>query len=292
VNELQSQGYKNVTVEGHAFLDLINMREVSHFFDAGHFDAVFVCAGKVGGIGANAAYPADFLYENAMIACNVIHSAAKSGVGKLVYLGSSCIYPKSCAQPIRPEYLMTGELEPTNEAYATAKILGIKLCQAYSRQYGKNFVSVMPCNLYGIYDNFDPENGHVIPAMLRKFHQAKVSNADHVTIWGSGGVLREFMHASDCAKGLIIAMEKYDDASQPFNLGSGFEWPISSLAFLMKLVTGFKGDIEFDCNRPDGTYRKLLDSGVASSLGFDPQIGLEQGLRGVYAWAIKEGKLN
>lgn len=263
----------------HWSLDLTNQKETFDWIARNKPDAIFMAAAKVGGIGANAQYPADFIRDNLAIAQNVIDGAHRAGVERLLFLGSSCIYPKHAPQPIRESALLTGPLEETNEAYAIAKIAGLKMCQFYKRQYGRAYISAMPTNLYGPYDRFDERASHVIPAMMLKFHKAGGS----VDLWGTGKPLREFLHVDDLAAALVIMMENYNDES-PLNIGSGEEITIKDLAALMKKTTGFTGDIRFDPSKPDGTPRKLLDSSNMSALGWKPEITLEQGLRRTYEW--------
>ena len=254
---------------------------VNDFFAANRPGYVFLAAAKVGGIHANNTYPAEFLYDNLMIEANVIHAAHKHGVKKLLFLGSSCIYPKFAPQPITEDSLLTGLLEPTNEAYAIAKIAGIKLCQAYHKQYGSRFISAMPTNMYGYGDNYHPENSHVLPALIRRFHEAKVENKPEVTIWGSGKPLREFMFSDDLAEACVFLMENYEDP-QLVNVGTGEEVSILELAHLIKEVVGFEGAISFDASKPDGTPRKLMDSSRLNALGFRHKTSLKKGLELTY----------
>jgi GDP-L-fucose synthase len=263
----------------HWSLDLVNQKETFDWIARNKPDAIFMAAAKVGGIGANAEYPADFIRDNLAIAQNVIDGAHRADVPRLLFLGSSCIYPKHAPQPIRESALLTGPLEETNEAYAIAKIAGLKMCQFYKRQYGRAYISAMPTNLYGPYDRFDERASHVIPAMMLKFHKAGGS----VDLWGTGKPLREFLHVDDLAAALVIMMENYNDES-PLNIGSGEEITIKDLAALMKETTGFTGDIRFDPSKPDGTPRKLLDSSNMRALGWKPEITLEHGLRQAYEW--------
>jgi GDP-L-fucose synthase len=246
-------------------------------------DVIFMAAAKVGGIGANAAQPADFIRDNLTIAQNVIDGAHRAGVPRLVFLGSSCIYPRDAAQPIGEDALMTGPLEPTNEAYAIAKIAGVKLCQFYKAQYGRSYISAMPANLYGPYDRFDEQASHVIPAMMMKFDMAVRARAPHVFLWGSGKPLREFLHVDDLAAALLVMAERYNDLA-PVNVGSGDELSIAALAHVLKKITGFEGSIVFDASRPDGVPRKLLDSSKMRGLGWAPSVSLEEGLRDMYGW--------
>lgn len=263
----------------HWALDLTNQKETFEWIARNKPDAIFMAAAKVGGIGANATYPADFIRDNLAIAQNVIEGAHRADVSRLLFLGSSCIYPKQALQPIKEEALLTGPLEETNEAYAIAKIAGLKMCQFYKRQYGRAYISAMPTNLYGPYDRFDTQISHVIPAMMMKFHQAR----DLVKLWGTGTPLREFLLVDDLAVALIVMIERYNGEA-PLNIGSGMEISIRDLAILMKEVTGFNGEIIFDDSKPDGTPRKLLDSSKIRALGWTPQTRLEQGLRDTYEW--------
>lgn len=281
LRNLQSRGFSNFVLRTHTELDLTNQAAVAAFFAAEKPDYVFLAAAKVGGIIANSLYPAQFIYENMMIQNNVIHSSYVSGVKKLMFLGSSCIYPKMAAQPMREDALLTGLLEPTNDAYAIAKIAGIKMCDAYRTQYGCNFVSVMPTNLYGTGDNYDLQTSHVLPAMIRKFHEAKVSGAATVELWGSGSPLREFMHADDMADATVYCMEHYNQAGH-VNVGTGSELSIRDLAELTQRVVGYEGRVVWNTDKPDGTPRKLMDSSKLYSMGWRPRITLEQGLTGVY----------
>lgn len=274
-------------------LDLINQSAVREFFKAERIDEVYLAAAKVGGIYANSRYPADFIYENIMIETNVIDAAFQSGVKKLLFLGSSCIYPKSAAQPILENALLTGPLESTNEPYAIAKIVGIKLCESYNRQYGKSdeidFRTVMPCNLYGPGDNYHPQNSHVIPALLRKFHEAKINNLESVTIWGTGNPRREFLHVDDLASASVQIMntDKLIDEVKSIppshvNVGFGSDVTIKNLADIIQEVTSYEGQIKFDVSQPDGTFQKLLDSSLMRNLGWRPQIDLKDGLAHTY----------
>lgn len=263
----------------HWALDLTDQKATFDWIARNKPDVIFMAAGRVGGIGANAAYPADFIRDNLSIAQNVIEGAHRANVERLLFLGSSCIYPKHAAQPIKEEALLTGPLEETNEAYAIAKIAGLKLCQFYKRQYGRDYISAMPTNLYGPYDRFDENASHAIPAMMLKFTSAQ----GRLTLWGTGTPLREFLHVDDLAMSLIVMMEKYHGEA-PLNIGSGTEISIRDLAILMQEITGFSGDIIFDDSKPDGTPRKLLDSSKIRALGWSPKIALEQGLRETYDW--------
>jgi GDP-L-fucose synthase len=268
-----------------AEVDLVNQQQTSNWLEKVRPDAIFLAAAKVGGILANDTFPAAFLYDNLMIEANIIHAAHQVGVEKLLFLGSSCIYPKLAPQPIREESLLTGPLEPTNEWYAIAKIAGVKLCQAYRVQYGRSFISAMPTNLYGSFDNFDLQSSHVIPALIRKAHEAKVSGARAMTIWGTGMPRREFLHADDCADALVFLMKNFDGHS-PINVGSGSDLTIRELAELIAEVVGFRGEIEHDLSKPDGTPRKLMSADTLASLGWAPRIGLRDGIASAYAWYL------
>ena len=270
-------------------LDLIDQAATRRWLEQARPDAVFVPAAKVGGILANDTYPADFLYDNLMIAANIIQAAHAVGVEKLLFLGSSCIYPKFADQPITESALLTGELEPTNEWYAIAKIAGIKLCQAYRKQHGADFISAMPTNLYGPGDNYDLKGSHVIPALIRKAHDAKMSGADSMEIWGTGEPLREFLHADDCADALVHLMKVYSD-HEHVNVGSGEDLPIKDLARKVMDVVGFEGELTHDLSKPDGTPRKLMSADKLRSLGWTPSISLEDGLKDAYAWYLEHQK--
>lgn len=281
IRKLQALGYSNIITATHQELDLTNQAETNTFFERYKPDYVFVAAAKVGGIYANNTYKAQFLYENLMIATNTIHAAYKSGVKKLMFLGSSCIYPKYAPQPMKEEYLLTGELESTNEGYAIAKIAGLKLCDTYRFQYGCNFISVMPTNLYGINDNYHPENSHVLPALIRRFHEAKINNLPEVIVWGTGTPKREFLFADDLADACIFLMQQYNDYGW-VNIGSGEEISIAELATMVKEVVGYKGNIVFDTTKPDGTPRKLLDVSKLHGLGWKHKTPLKEGLKITY----------
>lgn len=285
VRALEVRGYSNLLLRDSKDLDLRNQNEVEDFFLKESPDYVFLAAAKVGGIQANNTYRAEFLYDNLMIEANVIHSAYRHNVKKLLFLGSSCIYPKLCPQPMREEYLLAGYLEPTNEPYAIAKIAGLKLCENYCRQYGINFISAMPTNLYGINDNFDLANSHVLPALVRKFHEAKVNNSPTVTVWGTGEPLREFLYVDDLADALIFLMQRYSDIDF-VNVGTGKEISIKELALTVKSVTGYTGDLIFDTSKPDGTPRKLLDVSRLKTLGWEAQTSLKEGIERTYAWFL------
>ena len=282
---LNNLGFNNIVFRTSAELDLRNQLAVQEFFATEKPDYVFLAAAKVGGIMANNTYRADFLYENLMIQNNVIHEAYKNAVQKLMFLGSSCIYPKLAPQPLKEEYLLTGLLEPTNEPYAIAKIAGIKMCDAYRSQYGCNFVSVMPTNLYGPNDNYDLNNSHVLPAMLRKFHEARISNTPSVTLWGTGSPLREFLHADDMADACIHLMQVFNEEGL-VNIGVGEDISIKDLALLIKDTVGYDGEIEWDETKPDGTPRKLMDVSKLKSLGWEAKINLKEGIGKVYKSAF------
>lgn len=280
---LQNNGYQNIIVRTHKELDLRDQAQVNQFFEAEKPEYVFLAAAKVGGILANNTYPADFSYDNLMISANVIHAAYQYQVKKLLFLGSSCIYPKMAPQPIKEEYLLTGALEPTNEGYALAKISGMQMCKFYRRQYGCDFISAMPTNLYGINDNFDLTSSHVLPAMIRKFHEAKMQGAPNVTLWGTGKVLREFLYVDDLADALLHLMNHYS-AESHVNIGTGEDLSIHELALLVKEVVGFEGDIVYDASKPDGTPRKLLDVSLLHQSGWHHQMPLRKGIETVYEW--------
>lgn len=286
LRKLRAEGYSNIVTRTHQELDLTNQQAVYQFFEVERPEYVFLAAAKVGGILANSTYPADFIRENLLIQTNVIDAAYRYGVKKLLFLGSSCIYPKFAPQPIKEEYLLTGALEPTNEPYAVAKIAGIKMCQAYNKQYGTNFISVMPTNLYGPGDNFDLETSHVLPALIRKFHEAKVTGAPYVVVWGSGTPRREFLHVDDLADACVFLMNNYD-SSEIINIGVGEDLTIAELAQLIKKIVGYKGEIVFDRTKPDGTPRKLLDVSKLFNLGWRPRIRLEDGIRSTYEWFVQ-----
>ena len=285
--KLKAEGYTNLVIRNSQELDLRNQQAVADFFAAEKPDYVFLAAAKVGGIVANNTYRADFLYENLAIQNNVIHQAYLQGAKKLLFLGSSCIYPKLAPQPLKEDYLLTGLLEPTNEPYAIAKIAGIKLCDAYRNQYGCNFISVMPTNLYGYNDNYHPENSHVLPALIRKFHEAKTSGAASVIVWGTGSPLREFLFADDLADACYFLMQEYNEAGL-VNIGTGLDLSIKDLALLIKEVVGFTGDLVFDTSKPDGTPRKLLDVSKLHTLGWKHRIALQEGLALAYQDFLKK----
>ena len=281
LRELIDKGYSNIIFRTSAELDLTNQEAVSSFFETEKPDLVFLAAAKVGGIHANNIYRADFLYSNLLIEANVIHSAYRTGVEKLLFLGSSCIYPKLARQPLKEEYLLSGFLEQTNEPYAIAKIAGIKLCETYRDQYGCNFISAMPTNLYGTNDNYDLNNSHVLPALIRKFHAAKIACKPTVEVWGTGAPMREFLHVDDLAKACLFLMENYNE-KELVNIGTGKDVTINELAQLVKKIIGFNGNLVWDSSKPDGTPRKLLDVSKAHGLGWKHKIELEEGIKMVY----------
>ena len=286
VRNLQAKGFTNIVTRTHAELDLTNQQAVKTFFEQERPDEVYLAAAKVGGIHANNTFPAEFIYSNLMVQNNVIHQAFSSVVKKLLFLGSSCIYPKLAPQPLKEEYLLTGLLEPTNEPYAIAKITGIKMCEAYRSQYGCNFISVMPTNLYGLNDNYDAQNSHVLPALIRKFHEAKVSGAGEVVIWGSGTPLREFLFADDLADAAVKLMLEYEE-EKFVNIGTGHDISIKELAELIKKIIGFEGKLIFDTSKPDGTPRKLMDVSFLNSLGWKYKTKLEDGIKIAYQDFLK-----
>lgn len=281
VRKLQSEGFNNLVLRTRQELDLTDQGQVASFFEAEKPEYVFLAAAKVGGILANSTYPAEFIYQNLAIQTNVIHQAYLHGVKKLLFLGSSCIYPKDAPQPMKEEYLLTGPLEPTNEAYAVAKIAGIKMCQAYNQQYGTNFISVMPTNLYGPGDNYDLETSHVLAALLRKFHEAKVEDKEHVEVWGTGKPRREFLHVDDLADACLFLMKNYN-SSEIINIGTGEDITIKELVQLVKRTTGYTGIIYYNKGKPDGTHRKLLDVSRVHSLGWQASCNLSMGLNKTY----------
>ena len=295
MRQLQKQGYSNIVARTHAELDLTNQQAVANFFAVEKPEYVFLAAAKVGGIHANNTYPAEFIHENLSIQTNVIHQSYENGVKRLLFLGSSCIYPRDCPQPIKEEYLLTGELEPTNRPYALAKIAGIEMCWSYNRQFGTQYLAVMPTNLYGAGDNYHAENSHVIPALIRKFHEAKINHQPTVTVWGTGTPKREFLYSDDMATACVFVMNLADDIFKPLlaadrndglppllNLGSGSDLTIANLASLVKDVVGFKGDISFDDTKPDGAMRKLMDSSRLNQLGWHVSTPLKDGLLQAY----------
>ncbi|MBT5758023.1 MAG: GDP-L-fucose synthase [Candidatus Marinimicrobia bacterium] len=298
VRRLMRDGFGNLILRTHQELDLINQKNVFDFFKNNKPEYVIISAGKVGGIQANNKFRAEFLYENLMIQTNLIHSAYLNGVKKLLFLGSSCIYPRNCTQPIKEGYLLTGELEQTNEPYALAKIAGIKLCENYYRQYGCNFVSAMPTNLYGPGDNFDLNNSHVIPALLRKFHEAKTNNSPSVEVWGTGTPKREFLYVDDLADACILllktleASELEKNGITHINVGSGINQTIQELADTIRDVVGFEGQVNFDKTKPNGTPEKLLDITVLSNMGWKPTKSLKDGLEKTYIWVKEQAEMN
>ena len=284
IRRLQMAGYHNLITRSHTELDLTNQLAVQQFYTAEKPDYVFAAAAKVGGIHANNTYPADFIYHNLMIECNLIHGAYQQGVKKLLFLGSTCIYPKLAPQPMKEEYLLTGSLEPTNEPYAVAKIAGIKMCSSYNRQYDTNFISVMPTNLYGLNDNYHPQDSHVLPALIRRMHEAKARGDKQVTAWGTGNARREFLASDDMADACVFLMERFDakDLGEFINIGIGHDLTIREVVEMVAKVVGFNGELLFDTTKPDGTPRKWVDSGRLAALGWKPQVALEDGLRAAY----------
>ena len=292
LRELRKNPNNEIFTASRAELDLVNQQEVAEFFAQLKIDEVYLSAAKVGGIHANNTYPAEFIYDNLMLECNVIHQAWEHGVKKLLFLGSSCIYPRLASQPMKENELLQGPLEPTNEPYALAKIAGIKLCESYNRQYDTDFRSVMPTNLYGPGDNYHPENSHVIPALLRRFHEAKLCGADSVSIWGTGSALREFLHVDDMASASVdvmnLPLEQYQQITEPrlshINVGSGVDCSIAELVSTICQVTGYEGNIEYDTTKPDGAPRKLMDTSKLKDLGWQPKYSLKAGLENAYQW--------
>lgn len=286
IRRLRREGFNNLVTRTSAELDLRNQGQVEAFFASEKPDFVILAAARVGGILANSTYPAQFIYDNLMIASNVINASHVHGVKKLLNLGSSCIYPKLAPQPLKEEYFLTGPLEETNRAYAVAKIAAIELCDHYRTQYGSDFISAMPTNMYGPYDNFDLKNSHVLPALLRKMHEAKVSGQQHVVIWGSGTPKREFLHSDDLADACLFLLQNFSEPG-PINVGSGTDLSIKELALLIKKVVGFEGELEFDSSKPDGTPRKLMDVSRLANAGWRYSIGLEEGIRSTYCWFLE-----
>jgi GDP-L-fucose synthase len=286
-NKLQAEGYINLITVEHAIIDLTKETEVKWFMKDNLPEYVFNCAGLVGGIWANSTYPVDYLYHNMMIGMNMVKYSYEVGVKKLLVLGSSCIYPKDCKQPIDESYLLSSSLEQTNEGYALAKISTIKLAQAYNKQYATNFISVMPCSLFGDNDNFHPERSHLIPAIMRKMHEAKIKGDNKVEIWGSGTPLREFMHTNDLSDGLLFLMNNYD-SSEVINLGTGEDYEIREIVLMIKDIVGYEGELNYNLDKPDGTMRKLLDSSKITELGWKPKIDIYDGLMLLYNWYVKE----
>ncbi|WP_313699413.1 GDP-L-fucose synthase [Achromobacter sp.] len=285
--ELHRRGYENVLTRSRAELDLENQNQVHRFFSTTPVDVVYLAAAKVGGILANQTHPVDFLYKNLMIQCNVIRAAYAAGVRKLLFLGSSCIYPREAPQPIREDALLTGPLEATNEPYAIAKIAGLKLCEAYQREHGARFICAMPTNLYGPHDNYDLHSSHVLPALIRKFHEGREANAESVTIWGTGSPLREFLYVDDLAQASVMLME-HPDAEGIYNIGAGQDISIADLARLVARVVGYEGKIVYDTSKPDGTPRKLMDSSRVQALGWRPEISLTHGITLAYGHFLRE----
>ena len=298
VRKLEEAGYSQLLKCTHDELDLVDQGQVRAFFEAEKPEYVFLAAAKVGGIHANNTYPAEFIYQNLMIEANIVDAAYRNGVERLLFLGSSCIYPRAVEQPMREDALLTGVLEPTNEPYALAKIAGIKLCESYNRQHGTDYRSVMPTNLYGRGDNFHPEDSHVIPALMRRFHEAKQREDAEVVVWGSGKPMREFLHVDDMAAACVHVMNleeaTYQANTQPMlshiNVGTGIDCTIREMAETMKKVVGFEGELSFDASKPDGTMRKLMDVSRLESLGWRASISLEEGLAGTYDWYVRGGK--
>jgi len=285
VRALQAAGYSNLLLRTSRELDLTRQHAVEHFFRTERPEYVFLAAARVGGIWANSTRPAEFIYQNLMIETNVIQAAKETGVKKLLFLGSSCIYPKLAPQPLKEEYLLTGALEPTNQAYALAKIAGIEMCRSYNLQYGTHYISVMPTNLYGINDNFDLESSHVLPALLRKFHEAKVNGKQQVVVWGTGSPVREFLHVDDLASACLFLMENYS-GNEIINIGCGTGLTIRELAQLIQRIVGFRGELVFDTEKPDGTPVKLLDISRLEKLGWQPRISLPDGITATYRWYL------
>jgi len=281
VRKLKKEGFENLILKTSSELDLRDQKAVKDFFEKEKPEYVFLAAAKVGGINANNVYPAEFIYDNLCIQNNVIHQSYKTGVKKLLFLGSSCIYPKNAPQPIKEEYFLSGYLEPTNDAYAVAKIAGIKMCQSYHKQYGCNFISVMPTNLYGPGDNYDLKNSHVLPALLRKFYEAKINNEPSVTVWGTGNPHREFLHVDDLASACFFLMQNYNEPDI-INVGVGKDISIAEMAAMIKNISQYEGKLVFDTSMPDGTFRKLLDVSKLHLLGWHADIGLEEGVRNTY----------
>ncbi|MBQ9989339.1 MAG: GDP-L-fucose synthase [Lachnospiraceae bacterium] len=289
VRGLKKEGFTQIITRTHGELDLTRQQDVEEFFQEEKPDYVILAAAKVGGIHANNVYPADFIRENLQIQCNVIDSAYRNQVNKLLFLGSSCIYPKMSPQPIKEEYLLSDYLEETNEAYALAKIAGLKMCSYYNRQYGTDYISVMPCNLYGPEDNFSLENSHVLPALMRKFHEAKLSKAPTVTVWGTGTPLREFLHVDDLVRASLFLMDNYQ-GDEFFNVGYGEEVSIRELAEMVQKAVGYEGELVFDTTKPDGTPRKLTDISRIRAQGWKPEITLEEGILATYEWFCSQAE--
>ena len=286
VRYLSARGYTNILTKTHQELDLTDRLKTEEFFRQERPEYVFLAAAKVGGIFANNKYPADFIYQNIIIQTNVIDLSYRYGVKKLMFLGSSCIYPKNCSQPIKEEYLLSGHIEPTNKPFAVAKIAGIEMCQAYNRQYGTNFISVIPANVYGVNDHFGTQNSHVIASLITRFHEAKIAGHDCVTIWGTGSPMREFFYVDDLADGCVFIMDNYND-NEIINIGTGMDTAIKELACLIKELVGFKGKIVYDTTQPDGIPRRLLDISKIASLGWKAETGLKEGLKLTYEYYIE-----
>jgi GDP-L-fucose synthase len=285
---LRETGYNNLLLRSSKELDLRHQKSVTDFFAAEKPEYVFLAAAKVGGILANSSRPAEFIYDNLMMEANIINAAYQVGVKKLLFLGSTCIYPKNAPQPLKEEYLLTGELEPTNQAYAIAKIAGIEMCRSYNQQFGTDFISVMPTNLYGPDDNFDLESSHVLPALIRKFHEAKLNKASHVIVWGTGAPIREFLYVGDLAEACLFLMENYT-GSEIVNIGTGRGITIKDLALLVQKVVGHTGEIIFDADKPDGTPVKVTATDRINALGWVPKVSLEEGLAQTYQWFLQQG---
>jgi GDP-L-fucose synthase len=291
VRHLGAQGYRNLILRAHQDLDLTDSNQTRRFFSEERPEFVFVAAAKVGGILANNNYPADFIRDNLAIALNVIDAAHQQGARKLLFLSSSCVYPKYAPQPMNEEHLLTGSLEPTNEPYAVAKIAGMKLCESYRRQYGSQFFSVLPTNLYGPQDNFDLETSHVLPALVRRFHEARINRVPFVTLWGTGKPRREFMHVDDLAEACVFLMNEYE-GSEPLNIGVGEDLTISELASLIADIVGYSGEIRYDSSKPDGTPRKLLDVSRVNAIGWRPRVALRDGIAQTYEWYQQHALVN
>ncbi len=297
VRQLEARGFANLILRTHKELDLTNQSEVQNFFQYEKLDYVILAAAKVGGIHANNTYPADFIYQNMMIEANVIHAAYQYGVKRLLFLGSTCIYPREVEQPMREDALLTGALEPTNESYAIAKIAGIKLCESYNRQYDTDFRSVMPTNLYGINDNFHPENSHVIPALMQRLHRAKINNDAEVVVWGTGNAMREFLYVDDMAQASLVVLELDEETYKAktqlmlshINVGTGKDVTIREMTEIMKQVVGYKGILIFDVTKPDGAPRKLIDVSRLAEMGWSYNLDLKEGLDKTYEWYLEQG---
>lgn len=287
VRRLKSDGCINLLTPNRATLNLTNQNEVETYFKKNKPKYVFLCSGRVGGIYANSTFPVEFLYENMMMELNVIKSAYDNGVEKLLFTGSSCIFPKVCDQPIKEEALLSSALEPTNEGYAIAKIAGIKLCQAYNKEYGSNFISVLPCSLFGVGDNFDLNNSHLMPALMRKMHDAKMNNSKTVEIWGSGKPMREFLYIDDAVDAIMFLMETYN-SNELINIGAGVDRTISDIAEIIKNVVGFKGEFVYNPEKPDGVFRKVIDISKLENLGWSPKVKFEDGLKRMYDYFLED----